>query len=131
MKQKTLAELDKQVAVWNQTVPIGSEVEYHPVIDESDCRVTKTRSAAFVLSGHTACVFVEGQTGCVALDACVVSHSEVHKTLPHFQPSAVFAPHATSDYPLGPKTPKLAYQLQASGPSSSRSTRRSRSNKKK
>ena len=79
MKQKTLAELDKQVAVWNQTVPIGSEVEYHPVIGETAHRVTKTRSAAFVLSGHTACVFLEGKAGCVALDACVVLRSEVRQ----------------------------------------------------
>jgi hypothetical protein len=70
--KRSMAELDRQVADWNLTVPIGSEVEYHPVIGEPAYRTGKTRSAAFVLSGHTACVFLEGVAGCVALDACVV-----------------------------------------------------------
>jgi hypothetical protein len=33
------------------------------------CKTTRTRSAAYVLSGHTAVVFVDGVSGCVALDA--------------------------------------------------------------
>ena len=44
-------------------------VFYHPVIGEPAGRYSNTRSLAFVLSGHTACVFIERESGCVALDA--------------------------------------------------------------
>jgi hypothetical protein len=64
------AQLEKQAAIWNQLTPVGSDVRYHPVIGWPEYRVRKTRSEAFVLSGHTACVFLVDESGCVALDAC-------------------------------------------------------------
>lgn len=69
-KVKSQLELERQARDWNERHVVGSEVRYHPVIDNPEYRVRKTRSAAFVLSGHTACVFLEGEAGCVALDAC-------------------------------------------------------------
>jgi hypothetical protein len=70
-RPKCQTELARQCDSWNARVPVGSEVEYHPVIGRPEHRVRKTRSAAFILSGHTVCVFLEGESGCVAVDACV------------------------------------------------------------
>lgn len=71
-RQRSLAELDAEVLRWNAQHKTGTEVIYHPVIGEKAGKRTRTRSAAFVLSGHTACVFVEGVSGCVALEAIEV-----------------------------------------------------------
>jgi hypothetical protein len=68
---QTAASLERRCMEWNAEFPIGTQVEYHPVINNPQHRVTKTRTGAYVLSGHTAVVFVEGVAGCVALDACV------------------------------------------------------------
>jgi hypothetical protein len=65
------AALELRCAEWNAKHRVGTKVEYHPVIGEKDHRLTRTRSAAYVLSGHTAVLFVESESGCVALDACV------------------------------------------------------------
>jgi hypothetical protein len=69
-RQKTAATLERECMLWNAMNPIGTEVEYHPVIGEASHRITRTRTGAYVLSGHTAVIFIEGQAGCVALDAC-------------------------------------------------------------
>jgi len=55
---------------WNKLYPVGTLMEYHPVIGEAAFRLRCTRTAAFVLSGHTAAVFLEDEPGCVSLDAC-------------------------------------------------------------
>lgn len=60
-----------QVEKWNLKHPVGTLVEYHPVIGEPAHELRKTRTRADVLSGHTAVVWLEGKSGCVALDACV------------------------------------------------------------
>jgi hypothetical protein len=67
-----------QVENWNLKYPVGTEVEYHPVIGEPEHRVRKTRSVAEVLSGHTAVVWLEQERGCVALDACVPVPRKLH-----------------------------------------------------
>ena len=56
---------------WNQCYPVGTLVEFHPVIGEPAHRLRKTRTPASVLSGHTAVVWLEDESGCVALQACV------------------------------------------------------------
>jgi hypothetical protein len=61
--------LEQRCRAWNDTYPVGAEVEYHSVIGAREHRLTKTRSAAYILSGHTAVCFVDGAAGCVALDA--------------------------------------------------------------
>jgi hypothetical protein len=63
------AVLERRCHNWNSGHPVGTEVEYHPIIGEEAHRVTKTRSEAYVMSGHTAVIFVEGHSGCVALEA--------------------------------------------------------------
>lgn len=64
------AKLQKQCDEWNRANPIGVEVEFYPVIRGDNFRLRKTRSEAYVLSGHTAVLFLEGESGCVALEAC-------------------------------------------------------------
>lgn len=56
---------------WNERYTVGTLVEYHPVIDEPAHRLRKTRTPAQVLSGHTPVVWLEGESGCVCLEACV------------------------------------------------------------
>ena len=69
-RQPDMADLMLQAKRWNEAHPVGTEVLYHPVIGGTEARRRRTRSEAFVLSGHTVCVFLEDETGCVALDAC-------------------------------------------------------------
>lgn len=61
--------LQKIVDEWNASNTIGRAVIYHPIIGEPKGIKTKTKGAAFVFSGHTPCIFVQGVFGCVALEA--------------------------------------------------------------
>jgi hypothetical protein len=70
---KKLKTLERECQEWNEKNPIGTSVQFHPVIGGLGYRVRKTRTEAYVLSGHTAVVFLEGESGCVALDACLVN----------------------------------------------------------
>lgn len=54
---------------FNKNWAIGSAVKYHPVIGGEEYQVFKTRSAAYVMSAHTAVIFLDGKSGCVSLDA--------------------------------------------------------------
>jgi len=72
------AELRWECDRWNQ---LGTLVEYHPIIDKPEHRLRKTRTPAQVLSGHTAVVWLEGESGCVALDACVPVPTELDPRL--------------------------------------------------
>ena len=64
--------LQRRCDRFNELHPVGAAVRYHPVIGEKKHRETKTRSAARVLSGHSPVVWVEGEAGCVHLDAITV-----------------------------------------------------------
>ena len=71
MKKPSLRSLRSQVEEWNTHYPIGTEVVFHPVIGrELNTRIRKTRTEAQILGDHTAIVFLDGESGCVALDAC-------------------------------------------------------------
>lgn len=76
-KQLTPEHLAWICAEWNKAHPIGSLVEFHPVIGAPAHRLRRTSSGASVLSDHTAVVFLEDESGCVALDACVPVKPEV------------------------------------------------------
>ncbi|HGO6128480.1 TPA: hypothetical protein ACK3RK_007065 [Burkholderia cepacia] len=67
--KKTSIRLERAVTDWNRQHGVGAFVKYHRIIGEGEGVATKTRSEAWVLSGHTAVVMVEGVSGCVALDA--------------------------------------------------------------
>lgn len=71
MKRPSLAKLQKQCDDWNAAHPVGT-----PVVLRTDTRgdiPTKTRSAAEVLSGHSAVVWLDGVSGCYALDRVKVT----------------------------------------------------------
>lgn len=70
------------VEKWNREVCIGAAVTY--VHDDNRVTLTKTRTAAELLSGHTAVVWLEDVRGCVALErvkewAAPAQH--IHKTI--------------------------------------------------
>ena len=55
---------------FNKKFAVGEEIEYAstlPLSEGDEWKRYKTRGEAFVLSGHTACVFLEGYSGCVAV----------------------------------------------------------------
>lgn len=71
-RQQPTARLQAKVDRFNSTHAIGTAVTYrsHPTAEPFN---TRTRSAAWVLSGHTPVVMVEGMAGGVALAAVEVS----------------------------------------------------------
>ncbi len=77
----TQAQLEEICFEWNVCVAPGTPVHYWPNADRPESIETKTRSHAYVLSGHTAVVFIEGVAGCVSLE-------HVHP----IDPSATLAP---------------------------------------
>ncbi|WP_201305759.1 hypothetical protein [Streptomyces sp. GF20] len=57
---------------WNAAHPVGTPVTAFPGVrpeDDPDCErlVTRTRTAAWVLSGHTPVVMVEDHGACISL----------------------------------------------------------------
>jgi len=70
-KPLSLEKLQEICDRWNESFHIGTLVEYHPVIGEETHRLRKTCTLAQVLSGHTPVVWLEGERGCVCLEACV------------------------------------------------------------
>lgn len=62
------ARLQAQVDEFNEVYPIGTAVRaWRGVRGGGGGIDTKTRSAAYVLSGHTPVVCVDGVAGCIAL----------------------------------------------------------------
>ena len=70
-RPRSARELQAACDRWNERYPVGTLVEFHPVIDEPAHRLRKTRTPAQVLSGHTPVVWLEDESGCVKLEACV------------------------------------------------------------
>ncbi len=65
MHQKTPKGLQVAVDGFNRRYPIGTDVVLKK--DDGSLLETKTRSAAQVLSGHSAVIWVEGVSGCYLL----------------------------------------------------------------
>lgn len=61
----------KTAADWNAKHAVGTAVHYHPLRGRPEHRETTTRSAAWVMGGHSAMVMVEGVSGGVSLDHVV------------------------------------------------------------
>jgi hypothetical protein len=57
----------EHVAAWNLTYPEGRAVRYWTGVREGAGQKGRTRSAASVLGGHTAVVWVTGHGACIAL----------------------------------------------------------------
>jgi hypothetical protein len=79
------AEHEAAVTAWNAQHPVGTPVVAYPGArpehDRNATRiVTKTRSAAEVLGGHTPVVWVEGHEACIALTHVdTVTEGETHE----------------------------------------------------
>jgi hypothetical protein len=57
----------KLVDEFNEQYEVGQEVRYWTMLREGEGKVGRTRSAAQLLSGHTAVVWVEDHPACIAL----------------------------------------------------------------
>jgi hypothetical protein len=72
MKRPNLKQLEATVAAWNRSHPVGTPVvRYKLIAPLREATETKTRSEAWVLSGHSAVVMVEGVSGCVVLESVI------------------------------------------------------------
>lgn len=63
---RTAKNLQKSVDAFNAKYPVGTEVAVKR--DSGESQITKTRSRAEVLSGHSAVIWLEGISGCYLLD---------------------------------------------------------------
>lgn len=63
---RALAKLQTQCDVWNKANPVGCDVMLKKDFVDEPVK-TKTRSEAYVLSGHSAVIFLEGVSGCYHL----------------------------------------------------------------
>ena len=52
---------------WNQRFPVGTRVRYWTGPRDGRGKVSTTRSEAQVLGGHSAAIWVEGESSCIAL----------------------------------------------------------------
>ena len=66
MNRRTPKSVQKKVDKWNAKYQVGQAVDLQK--DGGEIVRTKTRSAAEVLGGHTAVIWLEGVTGCYMLD---------------------------------------------------------------
>lgn len=57
----------RAVEQFNEVCPVGTPVLYWPGVREGEGRESVTRSAAWLLGGHTPVVMVEGYAGGIAL----------------------------------------------------------------
>lgn len=57
---------------FNEQHPIGTPVNYYPVIGVPNCTPTKTRSKAWTMYSGEHVVMIEGKSGCVSLQAIEV-----------------------------------------------------------
>jgi hypothetical protein len=60
----------KEADSFNARVNVGDQVEYSEVVGMGTPVVYRTRTAAEILSGHTAVVWLEGKSGCVCVSHC-------------------------------------------------------------
>lgn len=65
----TLKTLRRQCDEFNARVKIGDEVLYEELVGEGGATY-RTHTEASILSGHTAVIWLEGKSGCVAIDHC-------------------------------------------------------------
>ena len=83
-------DTEATVFAWNQQHPVGQAVEYRPILGQVNALKTRTASVAWLLSGHTAVVKIEGVSGGVALrEAALACLSEAQARLD--QASALLA----------------------------------------
>ncbi len=69
-----MTKQQKAVERWNARLPVGTSVVRHRLFNPlREPQATQTRSAAWILGGHSPVVMVDGIAGAVALKSvCVV-----------------------------------------------------------
>lgn len=72
-----MTRLERICDRWNTRHPIGTPVVVKR--DGGQTISTRTRSAAQVLGGHTAVIWVEGISGCYALDRVSALRAETQR----------------------------------------------------
>lgn len=60
-----------EVAMFNKAFKVGDRVRYQSYKPDGPITEYVTRTPAEVLSGHTAVVWLEGKSGCVAVSHCL------------------------------------------------------------
>jgi hypothetical protein len=73
MGARKVAKLQAECDAWNAVNPVGCDVVL--TRDNGEQLQTKTRSAAEVLSGHSAVIWLDGVRGCYLLDRVRVSEA--------------------------------------------------------
>lgn len=68
---KSATELQADADGWNTMFGVGKLVKYYPTLGVPNFETVKTSGQAFVLSGHTVVVQLEGKAGCFALSHCI------------------------------------------------------------
>ena len=64
-KRPSITDQIRSVADWNDKYPVGTPCTVE--MDSGEIRATKTRSSAWMLSGHSAVVMLEGIPGAYLL----------------------------------------------------------------
>lgn len=75
-KRPSAAQLQKQCDKWNAANEVGTTVVYEETRGEGETFRGKSKSEAQVLGGHSAVIWLEGKSGCVALDHCIALAAE-------------------------------------------------------
>lgn len=58
---------NKEINLFDERCPVGTPVRYWPGVREGDGILSRTRSRADLLGGHTPVAWVEGHGACIAL----------------------------------------------------------------
>jgi hypothetical protein len=66
MRAPALEDLRLAAAVWNSAHPVGTPVTVR--LDNGRTHATKTRSRAAIIGDHSAVIWLEGMSGCYALE---------------------------------------------------------------
>ena len=70
MTKPNIKKLEQEVAAFNRRFSVGDPVDYYEVVESGEVQRLTTRSDAQILSGHTAVVWLNGKSGCVACSHC-------------------------------------------------------------
>jgi len=63
----TPSQLLRECNDWNEFHPIGTRVEYYPVLGRDQFTICRTDGLAYILGDHSAVIRLRGRAGCFAL----------------------------------------------------------------
>ncbi|WP_405124290.1 hypothetical protein [Pseudomonas alloputida] len=69
-QRPTADQLQAQCNAWNRANPSGTLVAYESIKGQGETSRHTTIGEAMVLNGHSAVIWLQGKSGCVALDHC-------------------------------------------------------------